>query len=152
MGQPCEFQVADHPLTLNLAPGDNHRETRSEACREGGGGGAGRDGRALLGPVVRECVWQNGRHARARPARAARGPEPAAARIKQKAARIRSPRGARRRGLGSGGGRAEGAHRGCIRIPPPGAGVRPREESTLLYVLSHTTPHTNLHINKAKDA
>ena len=31
-------------------------------------------------------------------------------------------------------------------------GVRPGEESTLLYVLSHTTPHTNLHINKTTDA
>ena len=26
------------------------------------------------------------------------------------------------------------------------------EESTLLYVLSHTAPHTNLHINKSTEA
>ena len=26
------------------------------------------------------------------------------------------------------------------------------EESTLLYALSHTTPHTNLHINKSTEA
>ena len=29
---------------------------------------------------------------------------------------------------------------------------RKYEESTLLYVLSHTTPHTNLHINKSTEA
>jgi hypothetical protein len=28
----------------------------------------------------------------------------------------------------------------------------PEEESTLLYVLSHTTPHTNLRINKNTEA
>jgi hypothetical protein len=26
------------------------------------------------------------------------------------------------------------------------------EEGTLLYVLSHTAPHTNLHINKSREA
>ena len=31
-------------------------------------------------------------------------------------------------------------------------GHAPGEESTLLYVLSHPTPHTNLHINKSTEA